>query len=367
MGNSAFHAARRGVLCVLVALVWSVAVYPSAAVAPASGAERSRIPFDIRFDAVQHGGIVRAANSAVSCRAEGPRRDAACAAARAGGKADSRQFDMFYSDVDDDPLTYNSTRAELRLPDRARVNYARLYWGANLRVGEQKPPAASGRVLLAEPGGRYKEVLADTPIGHRAGGGADAFQASADVTPLVRASGSGMYTVAQINVAMGRSAVGAWGGWTLVVAYRKDDAPLRRLSIWDGFETLDARRMEENVELGGPRVPEHATGRLGVVAYNGHRGVTGDSIAVETGNGKGVLLGNKSNPSTDVMNSSVTEFDSEPLKRQPAYPNTLGYDSDVFDLRGALASGARRLTVRISSEKDPLRVGVLFVEADARY
>ncbi|WUX67849.1 DUF3344 domain-containing protein [Streptomyces sp. NBC_01429] len=372
----------RGVLCVLAALALSAAVYPppypppyppapsraGADGKPRAGAEeKTRIPFTRRFDAVQHGGIVRAANAAVSCRAEGTGRDPACAKARAGGNAVNQRFDMFYSDVDDDPRTYNSTRAELRLPGRARVNYARLYWGGNLRVGEQKPPGDSGRVLFAEPGGRYKEVLADTVIGHRAGGGADAFQASADVTSLVRDSGPGMYTVAQINVAMGRSAVGAWGGWTLVVAYKKDDAPLRRLSVWDGFEVLDARRPEVRVELGGPRVPARATGRLGVVAYNGDRGVAGDSLAVETGNGKGVLLSNKDNPSADVMNSSITDFESEPLKRQPAYPNTLGYDSDVFDLRGALATGAHRLSVRIGAEKSPLWVGVLFAEADARY
>ncbi|WP_233518181.1 DUF3344 domain-containing protein [Streptomyces corynorhini] len=359
----------------LAALTLSAAGYPAAPPSPAgadgepraAAEERSRIPFTRRFDAVQHGGIVRAANAAVGCRAEGPGADPACAAARDGGNAAGRQFDMGYADVDDDPRTYNSTRAELRLPDRARVNYARLYWGANLRVGEQKPPADSGRVLFAEPGGQYKEVLADTPIGHRAGGGADAFQASADVTALVRDSGPGMYTVAQINVAMGRSAVGAWGGWTLVVAYKKDDAPLRRLSVWDGFEALDARHREVGVDLGGPRVAARAGGRLGVVAYNGARGVKGDALAVETGNGKGVLLGNKDNPSDDVMNSSITDFDSGPIKRRPAYLNTLGYDSDVFDLRGALASGADRLSVRISTEKNPLWIGVLFAEADVRY
>ena len=119
------------------------------------------------------------------------------------------------------------------------MTYARLYWGGNLRVGEQKPPKDNGRVLIAEPGGAYKEVLADTVVGHRAAHGADAFQASADVTQLVRDSGQGLYTVAQVNVAKGRSAAGAWGGWTLVVAYENPAEPLRDLSVWDGFDALD--------------------------------------------------------------------------------------------------------------------------------
>jgi hypothetical protein len=118
---------------------------------------------------------------------------------------------MFYIDVDNDPNTCNSSRAELRLPEGAEVTYARLYWGGNLRIGEQKPPRDSRRVLIAEPGGAYKAVLADSVIGHRVARGADAFQASADVTKPVRTSGSGLYTVAQANVARGRSSAAGPG------------------------------------------------------------------------------------------------------------------------------------------------------------
>ena len=63
---------------------------------------------------------------------------------------------------------------------------------------------------ITEPGGAYKAVLADSVIGHRVTRGADAFQASAEVTELVRTSGSGLDTVAQVNMALGRSIAGAW-------------------------------------------------------------------------------------------------------------------------------------------------------------
>lgn len=49
-----------------------------------------------------------------------------------------------------------------------------------------------------------------------------------------------MWTVAQLNIAMGHSEVGAWGGWTLVVAYEHPQEPVRRISLWDGFEDLAA-------------------------------------------------------------------------------------------------------------------------------
>ncbi|MFJ9374089.1 DUF3344 domain-containing protein [Streptomyces sp. NPDC101455] len=334
---------------------------PAASGASAPPAEATRVPFAQRFSALQHGGIVRAANTSVSCRTN----SAACPDVREGQAAVNSDFDMFYVDVDSDPNTYNSSRAEVRLPEGARATYARLYWGGNLRVGEQKPPKDNGRVLIAEPGGDYKAVLADTVVGHRVAGGADAFQASADVTELVRASGSGLYTVAQINTAMGRSATGAWGGWTLVVAYEKPQEPLRRLELWDGFDALDSRTGAE-IRMRGVRVPAHAGGRAGVVAYDGDRGRTGDSLTLSTGRKNATALGDGANPRDDVLNSTISDPAAAPSERAPAYANTLGYDSDVFDLGKALRPGGDQLAFRLVSHRDAAWFGALFVAVDAQ-
>lgn len=334
---------------------------PAASGASAPPAEAERVPFAQRYHALQHGGIVRAANTSISCRAD----SAACPAVREGQAAVNGDFDMFYVDVDRDPNTYNSSRAEVRLPEGGRATYARLYWGGNLRVGEQKPPKDNGRVLIAEPGGEYKAVLADTVVGHRVAGGADAFQASADVTKLVRESGSGLYTVAQINTAMGKSAAGAWGGWTLVVAYEKPREPLRRLELWDGFGALDSRTGAE-IRMRGVRVPAHAGGRAGVVAYNGDRGRTGDSLTLATGRTNATALGDGANPRDDVLNSTISDPAAAPSERAPAYANTLGYDSDVFDLGKALRPGGDQLAFRLVSQRDAAWFGALFVAVDAQ-
>lgn len=400
MRTSAVPAARRGLLCLAAACLLTAAAPAGQGVtnsggvrdagkpatgrpaagkpAPAKQAakpadakpvqrESARIPFRERFSVTQHGGIVRTANSAISCRStKGTAGAAACRAARAGGSADNHQFDMFYSDVDKDPNTYDSSRAQLSLPAGSTVSYARLYWGGNLRVGEQKPAAANGRVLFAEPGGAYKPVLADTVIGHSATPSADVYQSSADVTKVVRRSGPGVYTVAQANVAMGRSAVGAFGGWTLVVAYKKADQPLRHLALWDGFGALDAKHRALEADVRNVRAPAGAAGRFGVVGYDGDRGVAGDGITVGTDRGRAVKLANKANKSDDVMNSSITDNGANRIKRQPDYANNLGYDSDVFDLKGALAPGGDRLAVRFGTGSDSLWLGAFFVEAKAR-
>ncbi|MDH6609807.1 hypothetical protein M2164_005442 [Streptomyces sp. SAI-208] len=336
------------------------------AVTPApEAAEARRLPFTERYRATLHGGIVRAANTSVSCRATGPQAAPTCPAVRAGGKGANGDFDMFYVDVDRDPNTYNSSRADVRLPEGSRVTYARLYWGGNLRVGEQKPPKDNGRVLIAEPGGRYKALLADTVVGHRVAHGADAFQASADVTGLVRDSGSGLYTVAQVNAAMGRSTAGAWGGWTLVVAYENPDLPLRHLAVLDGFDALDSRTAQE-IRLGGLRLAGHGTGRVGLVAYDGDRGRTGDSLTVSTGRGPHTVLAGPGGPRDDVLNSTISEAGAPAPERVPSYAHTLGYDSDVFELGNALRRGGDHLAFRLVSQRDAAWAGALFVVADAR-
>ncbi|TJZ55942.1 DUF3344 domain-containing protein [Streptomyces piniterrae] len=384
----------RGAVCAAVSLALSAAL--SSAVAAPAPRETSQIPFQERYHVTQHGGIARAANSSVTCGAEVARPAAAgpaaappaagspaaggqpavaapavagaatpCASAQQGYNGANGQYRMAYIDTDTDPNTYNSSSADLRMPAGSRVSYARLYWGGNLRAGEQKPAKDNGRVLIAEPGGMYKQVLADTVTGHRTTPTTDGFQASADVTKLVRASGPGAYTVAQINVASGQSTAGTWGGWTLVVAYQNPTEPLRKLALWDGFQQLDPNGPPLAVKLRRMRIPAQASGLAGVVAYNGDRGTGNDSLSVAAGRNQPQLLTDAANPANDVMNSTITDFGQETF-RQPAYRNTLGFDSDVFDITPALRSGGNRLSFRFGPGNAEYLVGALFVQADSR-
>ncbi|MER6159156.1 DUF3344 domain-containing protein [Streptomyces sp. NPDC001868] len=364
---------RAMVGCCALAALWGPGA-PATAAPPAPSPEAERLAFGERYRALRHGGIVRAANSSITCRttvpvarATAPGRAApSCADARAGRTgAVNDEFDMFYIDVDQDPNTYNSSRGEVRLPPGARVTYARLYWGGNLRVGEQKPPKDNGRVLIAEPGGAYKELLADSVVGHRVARGADAFQASADVTELVRSSGSGLYTVAQVNVAMGRSAAGAWGGWTLMVAYENPAEPLRHLVMADGFDALTTGG-EQLIRLRGTAFPKGARGTVGLVAYNGDRGRTGDSLTVSTGDGAATALADAANPHDDVLNSTISQPGAVVAGRTPAYANTLGYDSDVLELGDEIRHGGDQLAFRLVSQRDAAWVGAFFVAVDAK-
>ncbi|MDG9704678.1 hypothetical protein [Streptomyces sp. DH37] len=357
----------RGVLCALASAVLAMALPPTAAAPAPSPGEAPRIPFGERYRATQHGGIVRAANSAATCLTPAGTGVPSCAEARDGSAAGNNgDYEMTYVDVDDDPNTYNSSSAELRLPAGARVTYARLYWGGNLRVGEQKPPEDNGRVLIAEPGGRYKEVLADAVIGHRRTGVMDGYTASADVTGLVARSGGGSYTVGQLNVAKGRTPAGAWGGWTLVAAYVHPGEPLRHLVLMDGYEPMTPSRGALDITAEDLPMPRGASGAAGVVAYDGDRGRGGETLTAGTGASPAYRVRDAANPADDPMNSTITDHGRPAPHRLPAYANTLGYDSDVHGITPALAGGGDSLTLRFTTDDEGYQLGAVFLQVDAR-
>ncbi|MFI1305529.1 hypothetical protein [Streptomyces sioyaensis] len=354
----------RGVVCALASLALSAAL-SSAAAAPAPR-KSAGIPFTERYHVTQHGGIARAANSSAVCRAAAGRTGGPCAAARQDGAGRMGHHGTASPDVDSDARTDSSSRATLRLPAGSRVSYARLYWGGTLRAGTRKAAGKNGRVLVAGPGGRYRTVRADTVAGHRGRAAADGFQASADVTGLVRRSGPGAYTVARTKGAKGPSAAGGWGGWTLVAVYENAKEPLRRIALWDGFQQLAADRRAFTVRLNGLHIPVNSQGRAGVVAYDGYRGRGNDALTVRAGRHHPLKVHDSANPANDVMNSTITDF-GRPAARRPAYRNTLGFDSDVFDITPALRSGADRLTFRFTTRNPGYLLGALFVQADTRH
>ena len=65
-----------------------------------------------------------------------------------------------------------------------------------------------------------------------------------------------------------------YAGWSLVVAYRDTAAPVRNLSVFDGFDTVSSSRPQVDVKVEGFRTPKIGSVRsdVGFVAYEGDRG-----------------------------------------------------------------------------------------------
>ena len=165
----------------------------------------------------------------------------------------------------------------------------------------------------------------------------------ADVTAIVRANGFGTYTVANMKATVGETSgvSGAAGGWVLVVFY-EDPTPsatnvVRFITTFDGFAGIQGGSdpSSQNLTISGFRTlpaPFPVNVRFGAAALEGDNGIVGDNLVITDVNGNPQTLFNTVNPQNNFFNSSISVNNAYYTARNPASQNTLGFDSDIFEL-----------------------------------
>ncbi len=316
----------------------------------------SRIPAGVgpAFVTIDRGDFVQAGNASLSCNTA----VLGCADARnrVGASLSNNGWNMVQVDSDADLTTFNSSDASVSIPPAATVMWAGLYWGADTSAG------AGGTV--APNSSDVSTVKFTTPVG---GSNVTAaaitrdivattkYQGFADVTNLVRAAGSGTYTVANIQAGTG---IDRYAGWSLVVAYRDASLPVRTLYAFDGLRRV-ASGTPVVTHLSGFRFTSGGRAVLGVTTYEGDAGVSGDSFKVGA-----TTISNGTNPATDTFNSSVTRNGAEVLDRLPSDRNTFGFDLDLFEIAPGLSNGDIATDLTFSTSSDVYFVGSITVAVD---
>ncbi|WP_203994376.1 beta strand repeat-containing protein, partial [Sphaerisporangium rufum] len=317
---------------------------------PGAGRKAARAPitFGQRYLDNYRGSVTRAGNTLVTCY---PPAVADCLTRRFG--SGNNNVAATFVDVDSDASTFNSSTADLTLTPGAQVAYARLYWGARSQTTTDTPglPAGNrfapnialrGQISLKVPGSAtYQTITAspgdigDTPDNVTAAG--IVYGASADVTALVSNAGPGTYAAGNLQVARGSDGLGAFGGWSLVVAYRDPNLPLRNISIFDGFLEQQNNTPATTITLSGFQTP--VTGnvnvQLGQIAYDGDNAIVGDSLSVKSTNGPLTVLTDALHPADNFFNSTIANLGTQVTDRNPTYTNTLGYDSNIINASSA--------------------------------
>ena len=334
---------------VLGALTWSD---------PAQAAQRT---FASRFSLNAAGDITIAANANTHCdinQAVNPVTNTNCADARTGtGNLTNNNHIMVNVDVDADATTYNSSRARLNLPPGATVAFAGLYWAGFSNA------LSRNTVRWATPssGGAYTTLTATVTDDNAATGTGPAYQSFLDVTSLVSSAGAGTYTVANITTTV--AVAGNYAGWSLVVVYRLATEPTRNMVVYDGYQRVNSTSLSVDISLSGFTTPPFGTvtSKLGVVAYDGDKGSTEGAAGLQFGQSAATLtpVFNGLNPQNDVFNSSISTLASNVGTREPNYPNTLGFDADIFSPNTQLPNGATTAVVRVSSSNETIDLGVV--------
>jgi large repetitive protein len=304
--------------------------------APVADASSLIRAFTPRFQATTHGAIELIGNTIVTCTGAPISGAVTCPSAQAGGSANNNNFNMVPIDIDGDATTSDSSRASLALPAGSTILHAQLYWEG------VSTAATRDTVLFATPGGVNVSVVASTLDVIAS----ENYGATADVTSLVTGlpDPNGAYTIANLATT---SRDNIHSGWSLIVAYENAGAPLRNLTIFDGFASINGTAPTSiTTSVSGFITPATGpvTAQLGIVAGEGDLASTGDRFQVN-----GVGLTDALNPVDNVFNSTVSRLGTRISAKVPDYVNQLGWDVDLLNATGTVPNNATSATLTFTT------------------
>ncbi len=290
------------------------------------------------------------------------------------GNSSNNGLHVEYIDIDNDDDTFSSSSSTLSLPDCSRIYYAAVYWAGNYNAerlnhgsGFVNPPYTvdNSRATLDEvasikfkvPGGTYIDLQADInadPVGEEDHIIIEGYNYSSPNNPntpnhpyvcyknvtkelQALADPTGEYTVANVRGTKGRTAHGV-AGWTLVIVYENPTLPGKYISIFDGYEGIttssNADRSAEIDISGFQTIPTgNVEARLGVSVLEGESSLSGDRFRIQSNSSSNFApISNAANPTNNFFNSTISEDGVNVTSRNPNGTNSVGYDSDVFDL-----------------------------------
>ena len=321
-------------------------------------------PFTPVFHTQDNGAIAMFANTVETC----PASASGCSAARTGvatggnlNLLNNNNYTMGFVNVDPGSGRDNSSSVNVVLPAGSTILFAGLYWAGRQFAGTGGADATHplNTMLLKGPGqSSYQTITASTTI--QIAKNVDAtgpYQSFADVTSIVSAAGPGTWFGANVAAATGAD---RYGGWSLVVAYRNPGLPLRDLTVFNGFDSIGGSNTD-SVPISGFLAPLTGPVRttLGVIAYEGDAGITGDSLKL--GN---TTLTDALHATNNFFASVIATLGVNNTARNPSDVDNFGFDASLVDATGAIPNGATSTTATFSTSGDQYYPGVLTISTD---
>lgn len=291
----------------------------------------------------------------------------------AGGRGTSQNNNLYMGelDLDTDPLTRNSSAADVPLKEGASIEKAFLIWGGSAEAGnalndagktvgtvpQAAPLAAPEEEVLQGPVIQFKTPAMDAyvsispDLANRISLYRKDYTACADVTDLVQAGGAGTYWAGDLPLSNGYD---TYGGWSLVVVYRDSSCPLNDLNIFFGHKVIDKSTITE-IQIANLRTPPSGPVRsnIGMVLWESDQGGTGDYIEIgKTPDSPHKKISDALSGENNMACSAVTYKGQVLSARSPAYTNTHGMDAKVLELTDYMENDQNTLHIRAGSQGD---------------
>jgi len=166
---------------------------------------------------------------------------------------------------------------------------------------------------------------------------------------------------------------GNWGGWSLIVAYKQPNAPLKNINLYQGFKFL-LPPFGGTASLEIPLPPNSFyTPNFGVVksktvifAAGAEKKIAADKLELYSqGNGYQTIF-NTLNPADNQINDSITYLNTEINTTRKFNPGT---DLDTYDTSNILSNGQTTTKIKVTmsantSSADQAFVGFIGISND---
>ena len=351
----------------VLAVVLVLAASLTSQLAKAPPAAAAAVPFNVAFHTQDNGSIGIFGNSLQTC----PTAASGCTNAQmgigSGDALDNNSYNMAFVNVDPGGVRTSSSSADVMTapstPAGSTVLWAGLFWGARQTAGTGGVNSVGpiGQMLLRTPASSTYQTItalpADVTTSTNDPDNAGAYQGFADITSIVKAAGPGTYFGANVAAATGAD---RYSGWSIVVAYQNPGLPLRDLTVFKGFDTIFSGH-NDTLSISGFVVPPFGTVNttVGVVAWEGDLGLTGDSMQLNT-----TTLSDAVNPATNFFNSGDSALGVPVTARNPSFKNMMAVDMKLVGANGILPNGATSATVNLTTNSDVYFPGAVTTAID---
>lgn len=183
------------------------------------------------------------------------------------------------------------------------------------------------------------------------------FSAFADVTSLVSTTGSGSYTLSNLDVSSflnpndycinGTN----FAGWAIVIVYQNNSLPLNQLNVYDGLQNVPNAL---TINLSSLNVIDNADAKIGFVAWEGDRNIAVTETLTINGN---VISNPPLNPANNAFNGTNSITGSTTLYNM---------DLDIYNIENNIAIGDTSALIQLTSGQDFVMINAVVTKLNSQ-
>lgn len=181
------------------------------------------------------------------------------------------------------------------------------------------------------------------------------FSAFADITSLVQSTGSGTYSLSELDLNQEISYFFQnrtnFGGWAIIVIYKNENLPFNQLNVYDGLQAVPNA---VSINLNSLNVTDDVGAKIGFLAWEGDK----DIAVNETLSINGNALGNPPlNPTNNAFNGTNSITGDDLLYNM---------DLDVYNIQNNISIGDTSALVQLTSGQDFVMINAIVTKLNAQ-